>query len=147
MSDNFLVTDDINENKEVYCPKCEAKYANVELGIYVCPKCGYQEKSEFGVLRTYLEEHEGATVSEISQGTGIAVNKITSYLEKGRIQIKEGSKYFMKCQKCGTDIKSGRYCRNCATNVFSEISEAITEGQIGDKPKSKIDGKMRFIGK
>ncbi len=143
----MIMDENICVRNEVHCPKCGNKYGNAELGIYICPKCGNEEKSEFGVVRTYLEKNEGATVSEISKATEVSIAKINEYLENGRIQIKDTSAYFLKCQKCKTEIKYGRFCKSCAASLCNELSSALTEGMVGEKPHTKSDAKMRFFGR
>lgn len=129
----------------VVCPKCGTQYKKSDTSVMICPKCGHEEISTFGKIKQYIDEHGTSTAWDISQATGISITKIEKYLREGRLEIPENSSVFIKCQKCGDEIRYGRFCRECALVMCKDLHTSLIEGEIGDKPKKNV-GKMRFLG-
>ena len=124
------------------CPKCNTKYLDYESNSYHCPNCGYEEPSNFGIVRAYLEKHGLATALEISRDTKIPVSEINSFLRNGRLEIPENSDVFIDCKRCGVSIRYGKYCPACAQELIRELNGAFDTSTIGVKPKTDMRGKM-----
>lgn len=131
----------------IECPECGTPYSKVELGIYVCRNCGYEEESTLGRVRTYITEHEDATVSDVASALDIPVARVNHYIKKGRIEIKEDSTYFLSCHGCGISIRYGKFCPKCASHLAADLAGTLEEGEIGEVPTSRKDRnpKMRFL--
>ena len=100
------------------CEKCGA--ANPEykgVGEYKCSECGFVMYDDFGKVRNYLEEHRGATQSQVHEATGVAMDTIRQFLREERLEIAEGSGVMLSCEICRAPIRSGRYCADCAKLV------------------------------
>lgn len=127
------------------CPKCGTTYKDMEASFYQCGNCGYEEPTNFGIVRAYLEEHGNSSALEISRDTGISVREINSFLRKGRLEIPEGSDIFIKCKKCGVDLRYGKYCPACANEIAKELKEAFDISTVGAVPRSNMSGKMHSL--
>ena len=101
------------------CGKANPEYKGV--GEYKCAECGYTMYDDFGLVRNYLEAHAGATQSEVSRETGVAMDKIRQFLKEDRLEIVAGSNVMMTCEICNAPIRSGRYCPACALVVEKRI--------------------------
>lgn len=108
-------------NKPYFCRKCQGELEFLGLGHYKCVKCGFEDYDDYGLVRNYIEQHKGATAGEVSAMTGVSINVINQMLREERFQVSETSKVFMKCDACGKDISSGRYCPMC--QKLKEASE------------------------
>ena len=97
------------------CGKTDMKYMGI--GEYKCEDCGHIMYDDFGIVRNYLEVHKGATQSEVSKATGVAMETIRQFLKEERLEITAGSGVFMACEICKAPIRSGRYCEACAKKV------------------------------
>lgn len=128
------------------CPICGADYKQVLPELVKCPSCGFEEKSTFGIVKEYIEENGIPTISEVSKGCGVPVRKINNYLRSGQLEIPESSDVFIKCRRCGTDIRFGKYCKECAAILIKDMNNSIEikESEIGEVPK-KMEGKMHYI--
>lgn len=130
---------------DLKCPKCGTVYRENGTSFYLCENCGYEEPTNFGIVRDYLHEHGNASASalEISRDTGISVREINSFLRKGRLEIPENSKVFISCKRCGVDLRYGKYCPACANELAKELKEAFDPTTIGAIPRSyNMTGKM-----
>ena len=140
--------DNIMKKKKVdvvRCPICDTTYGISILGVYTCRRCGHQEADTFGKVRAYLLDHKRASAHEIAEATGVSLKAIDEFLREGRIEITEGSQGYIKCQKCGIDIRYGRFCPECGLTMCKQISSALNSNHIGEVPKATKE-KMRFLG-
>lgn len=100
------------------CDKCgsvEIKYTGV--GEYECENCRNVMYDDFGRVRNYLEEHRGATQSQVARDTGVAMETIRQFLREERLEVVDGSGVFMHCDLCNAPIRSGIYCPSCAAKI------------------------------
>lgn len=77
------------DGKPEKCSKCGSDLQYMGLGEYSCvsQKCNNIERDTFGKIRFFLAQNGPKPASEISKETGIPVNKITKYLEEGRLEF------------------------------------------------------------
>jgi len=108
------------------------------VGEYKCEGCGFVMYDDFGIVRNYLEVHKGATSSDVSKATGVAMETIRQFLKEERLEITAGSGVFLACEICKAPIRSGRYCESCAKKV-DEMKRA-------EKASSHTKEKMQGFG-
>lgn len=132
--------------KRKVCPDCGGSMVYIYGEMYECPDCGCRALSDFGKVRKYLEDNGPRTAFAISDATGVDLDVIQGFLREGRIEIPDGSEQYIKCQKCGAEIRYGRYCPDCIRKLTNNISNAAWAPEMGEKPKKKYkDGKMHFL--
>ena len=129
------------------CPDCGIHMKYIYGEMFECPVCHRQEQTQFGKVRSYLEEHGPQPAMVISNETGVPVNVIDNFLRQGRIEIPDGSPVYIKCQSCGADIRYGRYCPDCMVRTTKELGKAMLMSEVGEKPTNKPDmsGKMHIL--
>ena len=126
----------IDYNAPTKCEKCgcmRLKYKGV--GEYKCEECGFFMYDDYGKVRNYIERNPGATSSEVSSVTGVSKDKIRHLLREDKIQIAPGSATFLHCERCGVEIRSGKYCNEC--------QKKVSDGEKADKinaRKSSVSG-------
>jgi flagellar operon protein (TIGR03826 family) len=102
------------------CPRCGKIFTY--MGRPICNRCIETEENEFKVVKEYVYDNPGATISEVSQETGVSVEKIIRFLREERLEIKsENSNLFLECERCGRAINSGRFCENCKGQINKEF--------------------------
>ncbi len=138
----------IVDNKPVQCAKCGGKMYYVHSGRYQCQNCGYEELDDFGRIKEYLEEHGPTSALILSEATGVSIQLIDLFLKQGRIEIPEGSKYYVQCERCGCSIRYGRYCPDCVQELAGAVRMLLFEN-MGQRPKneSNMVGRMHFLGR
>ena len=104
------------------CGKSDPEYMGV--GEYKCRQCGFLMYDDYGKVRNYLDEHRGATQSQVSNATGVSMETIRQLLCEERLEIVSNSVVFMECEMCKTPIRSGRYCMACEKKIKAK-EEAI----------------------
>lgn len=128
------------------CPRCQNMFCYIGIGPKICTKCKELDEEEFNKVKDYVYEHSNASIMEVSKETGVRVIRIKNYLRDGRLMIPDSSPIFLDCENCGTSIRFGRFCRECAESLSNEIKNELKldEYQIGEKPKSLGQPKIRF---
>lgn len=133
------------------CMRCGRLFKDDGYNSNLCPSCITLDNDDFEKVRLYLYDHTTATAIELSEETGVSIVQIERYLKNGRLEIPEGSPIFIKCEKCGTDIRSGRLCSMCSLSLSNamRMDMNFTDSQIGETPKKKggsmKDGKMYYF--
>jgi len=105
------------------CTRCGKIYQYD--GFKICPTCRREDEEDFLKVREYLYDYPGANLQEVHEATGVATSKIIEFLRQGRLEVAEESNLILQCEKCGTSIKTGRYCDKCALELKRELSSAI----------------------
>lgn len=95
------------------CPICGGIMEFKGVGEYKCQDCRKVEYDDYGKVRCYIEEHPGANAAQIEAATGVIQKNIRQLLREARIEIANGSSTFLRCEKCGTPIRSGILCGKC----------------------------------
>lgn len=129
------------------CMRCKRVFTYFGFGHKFCPACKRIDDEQFDKIRDYIYQHGTATMVELEANTGVPIRRIEQYLREGRLEIPENSPIYIKCESCHCDIRSGRYCRECAGRLSKDLKGAlaIDEFEIGEAPKKKV-GKMRYLG-
>lgn len=109
------------------CKKCGGVMVFKGVGEYHCEDCGFVDYDDYGKVRLYIEEHKGATAAEIENAIGVSQRSIRRMLRESRIEVAEGSKSFLRCEICGKNIRSGRFCTECEKMVHRNMESAQRE--------------------
>ena len=132
------------------CESCGGVMVFKGLGEYQCEVCDELAYDDYGKVRNYLDDHRGATMVQVEEATGVAQKTLRRLLREGRLEVAEGSKTFMRCDICGKEIRSGRYCPECEIKAHRNMEEKQREfarkNQQGFGMSEKgDDGHRRFM--
>ena len=137
----------IISNKPVVCELCKGKMYYVHGGLYRCDKCGHEVLDDFGKVKTFIELNGPSPALIISAATGVATEIIELFLKQGRVEIPDGSKYYIKCERCGCSIRFGRFCPEYVQELAGGIKSVFC-AEMGERPKREdMSGKMHFLNR
>ncbi len=124
------------------CKKC-GKLFSPKTNEKVCPVCREEEEEKFKKVKEYLWDHPKASVEEVHEATGVEEELIIKFVKEDRL-IAEGIDVDMllECERCGTQIKSGRFCQSCKQELVSGLSGDDDKKQDKKQEKKKKDQKM-----
>lgn len=131
------------------CEKCQHPLHYIGSGRYRCSFCGAETLDDFGKIKQFLDQNGPTPSGIIAQQTGLSMDKIDAYLRKGMVEIQDGGKYYLSCEKCGCAIRYGRYCPECAKHDIKSGGRTSYQ-DVGERPKqqnAESAGKMRFINR
>lgn len=129
------------------CKYCGAMFRYYGFGYGYCERCTPIDEEMFHRVKDYIWEHGTASAAEVSSAVGVSIKQIDQYLRDSRLEIPEDSPIFIRCEVCGTEIRYGRFCQECASRVTKDMRKAFKAEsfEIGEKPKKS--GKMHYLGK
>lgn len=78
----------------------------------------------------------------IADETGVPMKHLNLMLREGKVEIPDGSSFYIKCESCGCSIRYGRFCPDCVRRTASDLRQAFYVAEMGEKPKQS--GSMRF---
>ena len=122
------------EHRPLFCEKCDGKMIYEGNGEYSCKECGEIQLDDFGKVRICLEEHPGMSSVELSRETGVELGIVGLFLKDGRMSIPDGSRMFIRCERCGCALRHGRYCIDCTKDMANQLQGAFYEN-LGEKPR------------
>lgn len=129
--------DEIRLRKPLCCTKCGGQLKPLYSGVYECQLCRGLELDDFGKVKLYIEEHGKQPAIILAEKTGVPIDTIEMLLKTGRLEIPEGSDVYISCERCGCDIRYGRYCPECMKILVGDVKRAFFNENIGEKPKQK----------
>jgi len=105
------------------CRNCGRMFSS-ENGQEFCSKCRLDVEDHFKIVREFIYDNPGSTVTEVEEGTGVPREEILEYLREEKLELKEESSD-LNCQRCGKSIKSGRMCNACSKELKEGFSKAF----------------------
>ncbi len=125
------------------CTKCGRAFAYT--GNDICSRCASDTENDFKKVKEYLYDHPGATVTEVSEGTGVSEKQILRYLRESRIEIREEDNCLLHCERCEKSIRSGRFCDSCVAEIKKQFGSVIKPQQeVQLKEKQRTTTKMHI---
>ncbi|MGG1312905.1 MULTISPECIES: TIGR03826 family flagellar region protein [Cohnella] len=112
------------------CPRCGKLFARHFRDI--CPSCVKVIEKEYEACAEYLRKHRGATITELSDATGVTIRQITKFIKEGRISLYNAPNMSYPCEVCGVLIREGNMCDNCRTRLSKQVRLA-SEGKSSDR--------------
>ncbi len=106
----------------VVCENCGGELTMVSRGTYKCKKCGKYCYDTYQTIRNFLDENGPSQITTIAKETGIPRKTIEYFLWDDRLEVPLGSPFRLKCEKCGTPIRSGHLCEACKEKQKTEKS-------------------------
>lgn len=117
------------------CKRCR-KLFNYVASPY-CSRCIDAIDQEYRTVRDYIYDNPHAGISEISEATEVEERTILQLLREGRLELDSASSA-LKCERCATNIQTGRYCDSCQMQLSNEL-KSVQQSFAGasDSPLSK----------
>ncbi len=128
------------------CAKC-GKIFQYVAGPPICPRCREKEEQDFQIVKEYIIENPKSNMIDVSNETGISARLIEKFIKDGRLMLSEDSPIFLKCEKCGAEIKTGRFCSGCSRNLSQAMRSSIENNQVKKEQPSPNKNKMHFLNK
>ena len=78
------------------------------------------DEERYAKVKEYIYDNRGADINEVSDKTGVSVDKVLRYLREGRLEIIGGGSLILDCERCSRSISTGRFCESCAKEIDRE---------------------------
>mgnify|MGYP002623274285 CR=1 FL=1 len=129
------------------CRSC-GKLFNYIGGQPICEACKKRKEEQFLAVKEYLWEHKNASFEEIAEATEVSVKQLKQWVREERLSFSDDSPIIFRCERCGKDIKTGRFCSDCKTkmgNKLDALYEKPGSGESFDNPGKPGGSGMRFV--
>lgn len=103
------------------CAECNRVFSHPVQKL--CPSCLSEKEELFNKVKQYLIDHPLATISEVSEATGVDTDRILEFLREGRLQIKP-TDVTLRCKICDEEIESGTVCDKCRKKLNPSLETA-----------------------
>lgn len=129
------------------CRICGKMMQYSGLGRPICQGCKKALEEKFKAAKQFLKENPGATINELAEAAEVPISQINQWVREERLVFSDDSPIGIDCERCGKMIKSGRFCKDCKSNLVNELSSGRKEGEPSRArgPVQTSKGKMRFI--
>lgn len=131
------------------CRKC-GRVFNYVIGLPICPRCKEDQEKVFQTVKKYVQDNRGADIMEVAQECDVEPGQIRQWIREDRLQFADDSPIRIPCEKCGSMIRSGRFCEKCTMEMTNGFKQVLNQGRPAPAPakpeprKSDRD-KMRFL--
>ncbi len=100
------------------CRKCNKMFENNGvLGLNRCPECiansPYLGENRDQLVRDLVKNNPNISATEVAGLTGLSRSEIVEYVRIEVLEFTKNSQAFLRCEDCGTEIKTGIYCSSC----------------------------------
>ena len=86
-------------------------------------------------------------MNQIAEENDVTIPMIKQWIREERLEFSPDSPVGLECEKCGKQIRTGRYCDECKKNVAADIESVIAKPKVVAQPQKprRDKGKMRFL--
>lgn len=129
------------------CRRCK-KLFNYVVGPYLCPQCREDMEKKFQEVKKFVQEHAHADVRTVSEECDVDTTQIRQWVKEERLIFSDDSAIGIACERCGTTIRSGRFCEKCKLEMTNGFKNAITPAreQVAKKREDlNTNPKMRYL--
>lgn len=116
--------------KTCYNPECKKLFSTSGLQN-LCNKCQEIEDEVYNQIKDYITGHPAASVIDIHNDTGVAMEFIENLQKSGRLNMV----VLPKCSRCGESIADGSsksLCHGCAKAMQEQFASEL----MGIKPSA-----------
>lgn len=115
------------------CPRCGKIFAK---GFNeVCPACKREIDKEYEKCANFLRENKGASITLLSDETGVTIRQITKFIREGRISLMDAPNLSYPCESCGVLIQSNNLCDSCRKRLVNASKNLFNEESIAQEKK------------
>ena len=126
------------------CRNCK-KIFNYITGERICPACREVLEELYQKVKGYIEENPGKSANDVAEECEVSINQIRKWVREERLVFSSDSLVGLECERCGRNIHSGRFCKDCAGGLADAMTDAFKKQQLEYKARRTGGGKMRFL--
>lgn len=125
------------------CRNCK-KIFHYITGEPMCAKCKELLEEKFQEVKQYIIDNPNENITEVAEACDTTIKQIKRWVRAERLSFTDDSLVGLECERCGTMIHSGRFCRECAGGLADAMTGAYAVNKTSKIRKTE-GGKMRFL--
>lgn len=103
------------------CKKC-GKIFNYTTGQPICSHCKKDLEVKFKDVRQFIRRNSDASIQMIAEECDVEVKQIKQWIKEEKLSFSKDSTIGIECEKCGANIKTGRFCETCKADTLSNLN-------------------------
>lgn len=125
------------------CRKC-GKMFNYMDGPRICQGCKAAIEKKFQEVKDFVRDNRTASVAEICEQCDVESKQVQQWIREERLIFADDSPVKISCEKCGAQIKTGRYCDKCKKDTMNNLTAAgrRPEAPVKHEPRGSASHKM-----
>ena len=128
------------------CKSCGRLFNYIGATTPLCPQCMKKLDDKYEAVKQYIYDNPRANINQVSEDMEVSVPQIQRWIREERLSFSEDSAIGLECEKCGTMIRTGRFCATCKGKMRMEFGSVIPRQQIQtNKTPKDASAKMRFL--
>ena len=127
------------------CRECKRLFNYIGGGYILCPECMAKLDEKFKLVKEYINKNPGAGMAEIATNNDVSTNQIERWIREERLVFADDSPIAIQCEKCGVNIKSGRFCNKCKEGLANGLAYTNTPA-AEPRRQEREKARMRFLG-
>ncbi|AVM68727.1 flagellar protein [Lachnospiraceae bacterium oral taxon 500] len=131
------------------CVRC-GKIFNYITGYPICADCKKELEQKFAEVKQYLRENPHSSIQEVADANQVDIRQIKQWIREERITFAEDSMVGIECERCGTTIRTGRFCAKCKSEMAGNLESFTQSATPAESPlKSSLppqteEDRLRF---
>ncbi len=129
------------------CKGCNRLFQHIG-GPVLCQNCKNALEEKFTKVKEYIRENPHVSVKEVAEVTEVSIKQIKQWIREDRLVLSEPDADGITCEKCGTPICSGRFCKKCKNKMANNLTATIgrpATSEASERKALKDGNKMRFL--
>lgn len=128
------------------CKDC-GRLFNYVSGPRLCGACRQKLEEKFGEVKEYIRDNPSASISQISEEMNVSTQQIRQWIREERLIFSEDSVVTIDCEKCGAQIRTGRYCEKCKSQMAHNLDSLYKKEQPVIQKTIRDRDRMRYLDK
>ena len=129
------------------CRKCKRLF-NYMVGPVLCEACKQGLEVKFQEVKKYIQDNPRSDIRMVSEACEVDPAQIRQWIREERLCFTDDSPIGIACERCGTTIRTGRFCEHCKNDMANSFNKAITpQGTVVQSKEEdrRTSNKMRFL--
>lgn len=126
------------------CKGC-GRLFNYLSGAPLCPDCLRKLDDKYQQVKEYIYEHKDAGIQQVADDNDVSIKQIRQWVREEKLEFSESSQVGLECEKCGTMIRSGRFCKQCKEQLANNLGGLYQKSEPAIKKNTDAGARMRFL--
>lgn len=130
------------------CASCGKMFTYVYGSAPICEACKKALDEKYSEVKQYVYDHPGCGINDVVRDMDVTANQVRKWIREEKLTFAENSDIALACESCGKRILTGRFCKECKTNMVNGMNNLYKkEEPVVEIKKQNHENKMRFLEK
>lgn len=131
------------------CRTCGRLFNYMGVGRSICPSCAAALEEKFFQVREYIRDNKDVGINQVAEENDVPVSQIKQWIREERLAFSDNAQVGIECEKCGAQIKTGRFCKACKGSITEDLRGVYVtpppKQEETKQPGTNKKGQVRFM--